>query len=143
VRVFSHDDEMARRRRKNPEGKGARLALYVLGAGIGGWLFERVLIGPPESYVGRLAPFLPTYALGGLAIAVARRPLAKLSAPARFAFYAAALTSVEYGACQIDRATGPASWGYGPSNACVDLPHALLWGAFGLAGEVSAKLAGV
>jgi len=132
-----------RRRRRNPEGHGARLALYALGAGVGGWLLERVVIGPPESIVGRAVPFLPTYALGGAAIAIARRDLAKLPLPARFAVYASALTAIEYGACRADRAVGPASWGYGPGRTCVDLPHALLWGAFGLAGEISAKLSGV
>lgn len=132
-----------RPRRRNPAGRGARLALFVLGSGVFGWVLERLFTGPPESYVGSRLPFLPTYALGGAVIALSRRPLARFSVPARAAVYAASSTAIELAACKADRALGPPSWGYGPNGACVDLPHALLWGVFGLAGELSAKLAGV
>lgn len=111
--------------------------------GAGGWVLENALFGPRYSalFGGRNVPFLPVYAIGGSA-ALALGPRlreAKVPWPIRAIAYAGLLSGIEYVGCQIDRKQlGACSWDYTdracavPSAGCIDIPHALLWGAFGL-----------
>jgi len=111
--------------------------------GIAGWALENVVFGPRYSAVFGAArvPFLPVYAIGGSA-ALMIAPSLKASNvpwPLRAAAYAALLSGIEYAGCQFERRKlGACSWDYtdqkcaSPREGCIDLPHALLWGALGL-----------
>lgn len=109
-------------------------------AGVGGWIIDNAYSLPrPPGYswiVGGPSvglPILPVYAVGGMGIAAAAPHLHNLSAPERFVLYAAGMTALEYGACKAERAMGRQSWDY--QGACVDVPHALAWGALAMVAE--------
>jgi uncharacterized membrane protein len=119
------------------------IAVKALAFGVAGWALENVLFGERYSAVwsGAKVPFLPVYAFGGAAIALAAPHLKASNVPmaARAALYAGALSGIEYAGCQIDRRTFKAcSWDYSnqlckvPAEGCVDLEHAGLWGVLGL-----------
>jgi len=132
-----------------PETKSLmkRAAAY----GIVGWMAENTLAGPRYSRIfdGIAVPFLPIYAAGGLAVHAAAPKLENAGIPwwGRAAIYAVGLSAIELAGCAIDRGPlGGCSWDYEnnrcrspmPSvsmRGCVDLRHALLWGALGLAVE--------
>ena len=111
--------------------------------GVAGWMLENAMFGQRFSalFGGRRVPFLPVYAIGGsTALALAPRlRKANVPWPLRAAAYAALLSGVEYAGCQFERRQlGACSWDYSgaacakPNQGCIDLPHALLWGALGL-----------
>lgn len=113
--------------------------------GIGGWALENALCDEPRysaAFKGAKVPFLPVYALGGASV-LALAPTLKaqgLPWPVRGAAYAGILSGVEWAACQVDRKTlGARSWDYGDDSidgeGCVDLKHAIAWGALGLLAE--------
>lgn len=112
--------------------KARGLALAAGGFGLAGWMFENSFFGPRNSAVfgGLAVPWLPSYAAAG--------SLALLTAPAmrrsglpwywRGAAYAALASGAEWTGCHLEREN---------LGACVDLPHALLWGILGLVVEKS------
>jgi|HubBroStandDraft_1064217.scaffolds.fasta_scaffold522281_2 hypothetical protein len=111
--------------------------------GLVGWGIENVLFGPRYSAVfgDRKIPFLPIYAAGGATV-LAVAPTLKaqgLPWPVRAAAYAGILTGIEWTGCQLDRKTlGARSWDYGdeaPAEGCIDVKHAVAWGALGLIAE--------
>lgn len=113
--------------------------------GVAGWAGERVYRAEPHysaAFGGAPVPFLPVYAAGAAAIALAAPHLAGLPWLVRASAYSSLLTGVELGACAIDRAAGHCSWSYGadgcPRGDCVDLPHAIVWGVLGLVAEQAA-----
>jgi hypothetical protein len=111
-------------------------AAFALG-GLVGWILENATSKTPRnSYLfgKRTVPFLPVYAVGAAGIVAAAPFMSKLPLALRGGTYALGLSALELGACKLDRASGTASWSY-PGRACVDLPHAALWGALGLAME--------
>jgi len=116
-----------------------RILVGALVGGVAGWVIESMSRGHLQwspAWNGAPIPFTPTYAAGGALLAVAAPHLKDVPWPARALTYAAGFTIVEYGACQIDRAAGNHTWGYGPDKrSCVDLEHTLAWGALGLLGE--------
>lgn len=126
-----------------PARAATDLALSGALLGTAGWALENVLFAPRYSalFRGRHVPFLPVYAIGGSAAMMLAPHLkkAQVSWPLRAAAYAALLSGIEYVGCQIDRRDlGACSWDYSdqacaaPRVGCIDIPHALLWGAFGL-----------
>jgi len=109
------------------------LTAFVIG-GFSGWLIENLLFGERYSHVfgkERKIPFLPVYGLGSVGVVLGAPKIKRLPAPVRIGTYAAGLSALEYGACQLDRAMGTPSWDYG-QGACIDLPHAVLWGFLAL-----------
>jgi hypothetical protein len=126
--------------------RASRLVLFALGAGVSGWLLERVITGEPRyshAFGGAPVPFLPVYAAGGALVAVAAPELGSLGAPTRVLAYGAALSALELAACALDRQTGRPTWNYDGRGACIDLPHAIVWGLLGLVSEASARASGV
>lgn len=117
--------------------------------GIGGWAAENLLFGPRYSAIfqGAHVPFLPIYAIGGLAISAAQPKLSKFSAIGRGVGYAAIGALVEFLGCQVDRELmKSAAWNYGQHDAlarategCVDWQHTALWGVMGLVAEKIAE----
>ena len=123
-----------------------------------GWALENVssLFGEGRSekrysalWGGRKIPLLPVYAFGGLAVLATAPTLKEARVPwmGRAAIYGAMLSGIEYVGCRVDRdVLGACSWNYassgtssskkcGRGEGCVDLKHALLWAALGLALE--------
>lgn len=130
----------------------AKLATVFLASGVAGWLLENVLTPNggrasgrySKAFGGLRVPFLPVYAAGGLAVALASRSktFSRTSVPLRALSYAAGLSALELGACRLDRSLpGRASWSYGWSDACVDGPHAIAWAGLGLVVETIARRA--
>lgn len=126
--------------------------LAFVGFGVGGWVLENVVFGSlsqprySKAFGGARVPFLPIYALGGLAVLRAAPKVETLPWPARVAIYGVGLSALEYVGCNIDRALpGPSSWNYTasagaePLGSCVDVKHALMWGGLGLAVEMLVK----
>jgi len=131
----------------------SRVAVFagvVVAAGILGFAMENVIFGARYSKAlgGATAgvPLLPVYAAGGAVLAVLVPVVRPLMWPLRAAIYAGSLSGVEYGACRLDIAAGgKRSWRYSDgldAQGCVDLPHALAWGALGLLVEEVSKLIG-
>jgi uncharacterized membrane protein len=123
-------------------------ALLKRGAayGFGGWMLENSAIGPRYSslFGGLAVPFLPVYAAGGLAVHAAAPVLKNWQMPwwGRALAYAAGLSAIELVGCRFDRdVLHGCAWDYSgnrciaPERGCIDLKHALLWGALGLAVE--------
>jgi len=111
--------------------------------GVGGWMLENTFFGPHYSAIfgGVAVPLLPVYAAGGLAVGAAAPKLKEANVPwwGRALAYAAGLSAIEYAGCRIDRDfLGDCAWDYAgnrclePARGCVDMKHALAWGALGL-----------
>lgn len=110
--------------------------------GVAGWLLENTVASaqgrPPrfsKAFGGATVPWLPVYAAGGVAVALAAPTLASASLPLRFVTYAAGLSALELAACVGDRRLeGGPSWHYpgGGLGGCVDLKHAAVWGGLAL-----------
>jgi hypothetical protein len=115
---------------------GLSLGLRFLVFGVAGWVLENALDGPRYSAVfgGLKVPFLPVYGCGGVLLGVMEPHLRDMTPAARAVSYGAAFSALEVAACKADRAMGWQSWSY-DGDACVDLPHAVAWGALGLAAE--------
>lgn len=113
-----------------------KVFLTALGAGVAGWALENALFGPRYSQIfGQdvRVPFLPVYAAGGVALALAAPHLQTLAWPVRGAAYGAMLTGIEGLSGLAERAQGRMSWDYG--GGVIDLPHAVAWAALGLLAE--------
>lgn len=120
-----------------------RLTLFALASGVAGWAIENAIFpetgGHFSKGFGKL-PFLPVYAAGGVAVALAAPSLAKVPVLGRTAIYGAGLSGLELVACRMDRSlAGKPSWSYGHEGGCVDLPHAVAWGLLALGAEATAK----
>jgi hypothetical protein len=122
------------------------LAKKAAAYGVGGWMLENTFWGPHYSaiFAGVAVPILPVYAAGGLAVGAAAPRLKAAGLPwwGRALAYAAGLSALEYVGCRIDRdVLGSCAWDYAgnrclaPARGCVDLKHAIAWGALGLAVE--------
>jgi len=120
----------------------ARATLF----GIAGWVAENALCREDRYsalFRGHRVPFLPVYAVGGVAMTSASPHLAKWPTLARALSYAVIGTAVEYAGCKIDRdVLGARSWDYGArdslarsSEGCLNFAHAALWGGLGLVAE--------
>lgn len=109
----------------------ARVVVAAAGTGVAGWLLENLLVRRFDSPVFPGVPFLPTYAAGGLVIALLEPHLRALPLAERFLVYAIVLAGVESTAGAVDHAQGFRSWDYGDGKR-TDVPHALAWGVLGL-----------
>lgn len=115
--------------------------------GVGGWALENALSEEPRYsalFRGVKIPFLPVYAAGGAGVVALAPTMKAQGLPwfARGALYGGLLTGIEWAACQLDRHTFDArSWDYGadaPAEGCIDIKHAVAWGALGLLAEAFA-----
>lgn len=116
--------------------------------GVAGWVVENALC-PQDKYStvfrGLRVPFLPIYAINGLALTGAAPYVSKWPTLARGLAYSVLGTAIEYAGCQIDRkflATRGPSWDYGRTEAlsrasegCVSFTRSALWAGFGLVAE--------
>jgi len=114
--------------------------------GVAGWVAENAL-GDHDRYSalfrGHRVPFLPVYAVGGVAMTSAAPYLSSWPTLARGVAYAILGTAVEYAGCKIDRELlRSRSWDYGQGDAlarasegCVNFAHSALWGGLGLIAE--------
>jgi uncharacterized membrane protein len=119
----------------------AKVAMF----GVAGWVAENAICGDRYStlFRGHKVPFLPIYAVGGLAVTTAAPYVAQWPMLARAFSYAILGTAVEYVGCQIDRELLKGrSWDYGKRDAlarssegCVSFTHSALWGGLGLVAE--------
>lgn len=120
----------------------APLVAFAIG-GVTGWIIENLFLPGPrysKAFGGLPVPFLPIYGVGAATIVATAPYIKDVPFPGRAVVYGAELSAMELIACAVDRALGPPAWGYGKSNSCVDIPHALIWGALGLATEQTASL---
>lgn len=114
----------------------AVLAGRFLLFGFAGWVMEAIFHGKPgySEVLGGdryKVPVLPVYGVGGVLIGAMAPAVSKLAWPVQVATYGVTLSGLEYLACQADRTSGHHSWDYGQGK-CIDLPHTLAWGAFGM-----------
>lgn len=122
------------------------LAAAALG-GVLGWGLLAVVTPEDPLYskaFGRAkVPFLPVFAAGGAAIALAAPHLRHLNMLERAAIYGLGATALELGACALDRQLlrGEPAWNYSPKGSpqnllgCVDIKHSLAWTALALGFE--------
>jgi len=114
--------------------------------GVAGWVAENALCREDRYsalFRGHKVPFLPVYAVGGLAITAASPHVSKWPVLARGLAYAVLGSAIEYAGCQIDRKMLEArSWDYGnrdalarSSEGCLNFAHSALWGGLGLVAE--------
>jgi len=124
------------------------LAVRATAFGVGGFIVENTLFGPRYSalFGGIAVPVLPVYAAGGLAVQAIAPHVRVVGFFGRAAIYAAALSGIELAGCWFDRdALGACSWDYSkhgckkPLTGCIDLKHAVLWGALGMLVEGASK----
>lgn len=118
--------------------KIAKVVLVAVGAGLAGWALENAwakLHGDPPRYsrvpgVGGL-PFLPVYAAGGAAVALAQPFLTRRPLPVKALAYGTGLTALELAAATAERSAGRASWAY-EDGAPVSVGHSLTWAGMAL-----------
>ncbi len=108
--------------------------------GTAGWAYERVARDKPHYslvWEGRKVPVLPIYAVGGLVAEELAPRLKGKPLLERAVTYGVVLSGVELLGCKLsDYFYGKRQWSYG--GRCVDLKHAALWAALGLAvGKIS------
>lgn len=122
------------------------LALAAAGYGVAGWMAENTFFGPRQSalFDGIAVPLLPSYAVGGTAVALLAPKLIEGDVPWywRCGAYAVLLSGIEWAGCRIERdSLGACNWDYtgqhcsNPRAGCIDLSHAFLWGVLGLVVE--------
>lgn len=114
--------------------------------GVAGWVAENALCDHDRYsaiFRGAKVPFLPVYAVGGVALTGAAPYVSKWPLLARGLAYSIVGTAVEWVGCLIDRKLlNSRSWDYGQRDAlarssegCVDFAHSALWGGLGLVAE--------
>lgn len=118
-----------------------KLALF----GVGGWFAENALCQQDRYssvFRGARVPFMPIYAVNGLALTAVSDYVDNWPPIARGLVYAALGTTVEWIGCQIDRQLlGGRSMVLGNdvltqlSSGCVNFQRAVLWGGLGLVAE--------
>lgn len=124
----------------------------VAAFGVAGWALENALCGDRYSslFRGQKVPFLPIYAVNGVALTSVASYISNWPTLGRGLVYAALGTAVEYVGCQIDRkflTLGPPGYGgYGGadpiarvSEGCVNWTRSALWGGMGLVAEKFAR----
>lgn len=119
----------------------------VTAFGVAGWLAENALCGQERYsavFRGAKIPFIPIYAVNGVALTAAAPYVSKWPTLARGLAYSVLGTAIEYAGCQIDRQllSGRATWDYGRNDAlarssdgCVSFTRSALWGGMGLIAE--------
>jgi hypothetical protein len=117
-------------------GGGMNVLLRFALGGFIGSLLENMMTGEVRrsALVPEGIPFLPIYGAGLVVVTELAPKIKERPIEARAAVYAATLTALELAACQIERADGRVSWAY-DKGACVDVPHATMWGLLGLLAE--------
>lgn len=114
-----------------------------------GWLAENALCAQDQYrysslFRGLKIPFLPIYAVNGVALTAVAPYISKWPTLARGLAYSVLGTSVEWLSCQIDRKLlgGRPSWNYGSNEAlavatggCVSFTRSALWAGTGLIAE--------
>lgn len=109
------------------------LQTFLVG-GVAGRVIESAINGISWSRAFPFkVPFRPTYAVGAVVLGELAPMLKGTALPVRASIYALALGGVEYASCQVDRATGPASWDY--NGSCVDFKHMAAWAVLAVATE--------
>lgn len=114
--------------------------------GFGGWFVENAICSEERHsavFGSQKVPFLPVYAVGGIAMTSAAPYISKWPTIARGLSYAAIGTAIEYIGCKIDRELLHShTWDYGKQDAlavasggCVNFSHSALWGGLGLIAE--------
>ena len=113
--------------------------------GIAGWVTENALCGERYSalFRGAKVPFIPIYAVNGVALPAISSYVSSWPALARGMSYAVVGTAIEFLGCKIDRhLLSNNSWNYGQQDAlarasdgCVSFSRSALWGGFGLIAE--------
>lgn len=114
--------------------------------GVGGWVAENALCQQDRYsplFRGAKLPFLPIYAVNGLALTSVAPYLSKWPTLARGLSYAVLGTGIEWAGCQIDRKMmNQRGWDYGRneplsrlSEGCVSFTRSALWGGMGLIAE--------
>jgi len=125
------------------------LALRSTLFGVGGWAVENALYERERGlyfspiFNGVHVPLLPAYVAGGAAVTVLAPYLqARLPWFLRIPIYAVVLSGIEFVGCQVDRRLlNACSWDYSkqscaqPEEGCVNLDHAVAWGALGFLAE--------
>ena len=113
-----------------------------------GWLAENAVC-PQDQYRysslfgGFKIPFMPIYAVNGVALTGVHPYISKWPWLARGLVYSALGTGIEWVSCQIDRKLiGGRSWSYGSNEAlavatggCVSFTRSALWASLGLISE--------
>lgn len=120
----------------------------VAAFGVAGWALENALCGDRYSslFRGQRVPFLPIYAVNGVALTAAAPYVSSWPTLGRGLAYASLGTLVEYIGCQIDRKLlsqrttfGPGGFGNDAlaraSDGCVNFTRSALWGGLGLVAE--------
>jgi uncharacterized membrane protein len=119
----------------------------VAAFGVAGWLAENAICGQERYsaiFRGAKIPFIPIYAVNGVALTAAAPYVSRWPMIARGITYALLGTAVEYAGCQIDRqlGSGQPAWDYGRNDAlavssggCVTFMRSALWGGMGLVAE--------
>lgn len=113
-----------------------------------GWLAENALCAQDQYrysalFRGLKIPFMPIYAVNGVALTALSPYVSRWPTLARGLAYAALGTTVEWLSCQVDRKLlGRSSWDYGRNEAlavatggCVSFMRSALWGGVGLVAE--------
>lgn len=114
--------------------------------GVAGWALENALCGDRYSslFRGQKVPFLPIYAVNGVALTMASPHISSWPTLGRGLAYAALGTAIEYVGCQVDRrflALQSSSHFDGSdalarmSEGCVNFTRSALWGGLGLVAE--------
>lgn len=113
-----------------------------------GWLAENAVCDQDQYrysslFRGLKIPFMPIYAVNGVALTGVAPYIANWPWLARGLVYSALGTGIEWVSCQIDRKLiGGSSWNYGGSEAlaiatggCVSFTRSALWAGVGLVAE--------
>ena len=114
--------------------------------GVAGWLAENALCGQERYsslFRGAKIPFMPIYAVNGVALTAIAPYVEKWPTLARGLTYSILGTAIEWVGCQIDRKLlSSQSWDYGRNDAlanltvgCVSFTRGALWGGMGLIAE--------
>ena len=121
-------------RKRRSKSRARQIVVGGVISGFLGWAIENSYAAPRYSWVmggqEKRIPWLPIYALGGVLLFATAPELRGYPMPLRFIIYAIGFSALEYGACKSERAMGCESWDY--EGSCVDLPHAIAWGAIGV-----------
>ena len=126
-----------------------KIALF----GAAGWLAENALCAQDQYrysslFRGLKIPFMPIYAVNGVALSTMAPWISKWPTIARGLSYAAVGTTIEWLSCQIDRKMlgGRPTWNYGSNEAlavatggCVSFTRSALWAGTGLLAEKVGK----
>lgn len=120
----------------------------VAAFGVAGWALENALCGDRYSalFRGARVPFLPIYAVNGVALTAAAPYMSSWPTLGRGLTYAALGTAVEYVGCQIDRKLLSQRASFSPgfggpdalarvSEGCVNFTRSALWAGLGLIAE--------